>query len=78
MKSGGSITANFAVLRSTEAATLHETVTVDSGPDPGQLGAAAADFSGNLQIDLPAGQTRCRPAGHPPHPATRGWPCKAS
>ena len=53
-ESGGSITANFAA-RSTEAATLHETVTVDSGPDPGNSGAA--DFSGNLQIDLPAGTT---------------------
>ena len=53
-ESGGTITANFAA-RSAEAATLHETVTVDSGPDPTH--SDAADFSGNLQIDMPAGMT---------------------
>ena len=53
-ESGGTITANFAA-RSAEAATLHETVTVDSGPDPSNSGPA--DFTGNLQIDLPAGTT---------------------
>ena len=51
-ESGGTITLNFAA-RSAEAATLHETVTVDSGPDPSNPGAV--DFTGNLQIDLPAG-----------------------
>ena len=51
---GGTITLNFAV-RSAEAATLHETVTADSGPDLSNSGAA--DFTGNLQIDLPAGAT---------------------
>jgi hypothetical protein len=53
-QSGGTITLNFAV-RSADAATLHETVTVDSGPDLSNAGAA--DFTGNLQIDLPAGAT---------------------
>ena len=52
--SGGTVTANFAA-RSTQAATLNETVTVDSGLDPSSSGAA--DFTGNLQIDLPAGTT---------------------
>ena len=53
-ESGGTITANFAA-RSAEAATLHETITVDSGLDPSSSGPAG--FSGNLQIDLPAGVT---------------------
>lgn len=53
-ESGGTITANFAA-RSAQAATLHETVTVDSGPDPSNSGPA--DFTGSLQIDLPAGET---------------------
>lgn len=52
--SGGTVTLNFAV-RSADGATLHETVTVDSGPDPTMSGPA--DFTGNLQIDLPAGTT---------------------
>ena len=50
--SGGAITLNFSP-RSTDAATLHETVTVDSGSDPSNPGPV--DFTGNLQIDLPAG-----------------------
>ncbi len=49
--SGGTITLNFAA-RSSEAATLQETVTVDSGPGLGNPGNA---FTGNLLIDLPAG-----------------------
>ena len=53
-ESGGTTTLNFAV-RSAETATLHETVTVDSGVDPTNSGEA--DFTGNLQIDLPAGAT---------------------
>jgi hypothetical protein len=53
-ESGGMITLNFAV-RSADAATLHETVTADSGPDLSSSGPA--DFSGNLQIDLPADAT---------------------
>ena len=52
--SGGTITLNFAA-RSAEAATLHETVTADSGLDLSNSGAA--DFTGNLQIDMPAGAT---------------------
>ncbi len=52
--SGGATTLNFSP-RSTDAATLHETVTVDSGSDPTNSGPA--DFTGNLQIDLPAGTT---------------------
>ncbi len=51
---GGTIALNFAV-RSAEAATLHETVTADSGSDPSNSGPV--DFTGNLQIDLPAGAT---------------------
>ena len=53
-QNGGTITANFAA-RSAEAATLNETVTVDSGSDPSNSGPV--DFTGNLQIDLPAGTT---------------------
>jgi hypothetical protein len=53
-ESGGTITANFAA-RSAQAATLYETVTVDSGDDPSNSGQV--DFTGNLQIDLPAGET---------------------
>jgi hypothetical protein len=52
-ESGGTITLNFAV-RSAEAATLNETVTADSGTDPGN---PAGDFTGNLVINLPAGVT---------------------
>ena len=51
--SGGAVTLNFSV-RSTEAATLDETVTVDSGADLANPGDA---FTGNLQIDLPANTT---------------------
>jgi hypothetical protein len=53
-QSGGTTTLNFEP-RSAEAATLHETVTVDSGLDPTSSGLA--EFVGNLQIDLPAGTT---------------------
>jgi hypothetical protein len=53
-QSAGTITLNFAP-RSAEAATLNETVTVDSGLDPSNPGPV--DFTGNLQIDLPAGAT---------------------
>jgi hypothetical protein len=53
-QSAGTITLNFAA-RSAEAATLHETVTADSGPDPSNPGPV--DFTGNLQIDMPAGAT---------------------
>jgi hypothetical protein len=53
-ESGGTITANFSA-RSAEAATLHETVTVDSGADLSNSGGV--DFTGNLQIALPAGAT---------------------
>jgi hypothetical protein len=49
--SAGTITLNFSA-RSTAAATLQETVTVDSGPGLGNPGNA---FTGNLLIDLPAG-----------------------
>jgi len=51
--SGGTVTLNFSVA-SAAAATLNETVTVDSGPDISSPGSA---FTGNLQIDLPAGTT---------------------
>jgi hypothetical protein len=51
-ESGGAVTANFAA-RSAVEGTLNETVTVDSGTDP--LGSGAVDFTGNLQIDMPAG-----------------------
>jgi hypothetical protein len=53
-QSGVTTTLNFSP-RSAEAATLHETVTVDSGLDP--TNSALAEFVGNLQIDLPAGTT---------------------
>jgi hypothetical protein len=51
--SGGTVTLNFSAA-SAAAATLNETVTVDSGPDITIPGNA---FTGNLQIDLPAGAT---------------------
>ena len=51
--SGGTVTLNFSA-SSAAAATLHETVTVDNGPDISIPGNA---FTGNLQIDLPAGAT---------------------
>jgi hypothetical protein len=50
--SGGTISLNFAA-RSAAAATLHETVMVDSGADLGALGALGV--AGNLRINLPAG-----------------------
>ena len=49
--SAGTVTLNFSA-SSAAAATLHETVTVDSGPDISVPGNA---FTGNLQIDMPAG-----------------------
>jgi hypothetical protein len=58
--SAGTTTLNF-VPRSSEGATLHETVTVDSGTDLANPGGPA--FTGNLQIDLPAGTTL--PTGGP-------------
>jgi hypothetical protein len=51
-ESGGTVTANFAA-RSAVEGTLNETVTVDSGLDA--IGSGAVDFTGNLQIDMPAG-----------------------
>jgi hypothetical protein len=49
--SGGTLTLNFSA-SSAAAATLNETVTVDSGTDINTPGSA---FTGNLQIDMPAG-----------------------
>jgi hypothetical protein len=53
--SPGGTTLNFSV-RSAEAATLYETVTVDTGTDP--TGPPTAASTSNLQIDLPAGVTQ--------------------
>jgi hypothetical protein len=51
---GGTTTLTFAV-RSAQAATLQETLTIDQGTDPTTPPAGAT--TGNLQINLPAGAT---------------------
>ena len=53
---GGGSALNFSV-RSTQAATLYETITNDSGTDP-TGDPEPPDFTANLQLDFPPGVTQ--------------------